>query len=160
MALPAARLARNAVYRRELAVQIFDIPTFLCPTLLRYNPYSYPFKQQQPSIYKAQRRCLHLAESKPAQVAPERLLPIQCTGCGAFAQTTSEGEPGFYTLGRKNVRAFLLGESLTDDGQNWRKQKNEVLLKALENADSELAASLNIDTTPGEATPTSKGPSS
>lgn len=154
------RLARNLPWRKELTVQTLDVPTFLCPALLSYNTSGYlrlpPFRQQRSALFKAQRRCLHSVESKPA--VPEsplkRQLPIQCTGCGAYAQTSNEKEAGFYSLSRNSVKAFLQGKDIPEDLQSRRKQEEEIVLKALQNADNELASSLNIDISP-TSSPTS-----
>lgn len=160
----SVRLARGSVWRRELAAPALDIPTFLCPALLNYNPRDYPrlphFPQQRSSLFKAQRRCLHLAQSKPSSLESpsQRALPIQCTGCGAYAQTNNEEEPGFYSLNRNAVKAFLQGEGIAEDIQLRRQQEEDILLQALQNADRELAASLNLDVSP-TTTPTSKNPS-
>lgn len=62
-------------------------------------------------------------------------LPHQCSGCGALAQTSDDEELGFYSLGRRSVKAFLYANTRqnrikSDEVQNiesLQKSKGEIL---------------------------------
>lgn len=143
------RTLRRAFRRSEFAAQSFDIPTFLCPVLLSYNPTRFnPFKRHRSLPLKAsQRRCLHMADSTllAPELSPLKLeLPILCTGCGAYAQTYDQEKPGFYTLNRKSVKDFLQGNDIS--GGSRKKEEHDIVLKALQNADSKLVESLGLET--------------
>ena len=63
------------------------------------------------------RRSNHLdaiATPSHGRLNPSQLskLPILCPGCGAFTQTISPEQPGFYGTNRKSVRALM--------GPNWQ----------------------------------------
>lgn len=147
------RLARNTIRKTEFSIQSHDIPTFLCPALLNYSPHSSTtqfrqFQRQRSSLLKVQQRCLHLDNSKvaPANPSLKLELPILCTGCGAYAQTYDEEKPGFYSLNRKSIKAFLQGKNISEISR--RREEDNLVLKSLQNADSKLVESLNIEVAP------------
>lgn len=142
------RLARNTLRKTDFAAQSFDIPTFLCPVLLSYTPtrFNRSPRQQSLPLRTGQRRCLHKVDSNTiaSEISPLKLeLPILCTGCGAYAQTYDQEKPGFYTLNRRSLKAFLQGK---DEGSRKR-EEDEIVLKALQSADSNLIESLGLDGT-------------
>lgn len=149
MAFPV-RLARNAVRKRELVLQSLNISAFLCPALLcscgfpRLNP----LQSHESSLLNPQVRCLHLEKPAPeSPLVPELpLLPLQCTGCGAYAQTDDQDNPGFFDVNRKTVKEYLLGKGFS--GNDRRRAEEEIIRKALENAPSALAESLSISLSP------------
>jgi hypothetical protein len=46
------------------------------------------------------------------------ILPRSCPGCGAFTQTISPGQAGFYTTTRKAVQAFIAWSRNTQIGSD------------------------------------------
>lgn len=60
------------------------------------------------------RRLQHTQREEPpteAEIAPDapilRRLPLQCTGCGAFTQTTEPEQAGYFRLQRKAIQEYL-----------------------------------------------------
>lgn len=87
------------------------VPLFLCPL---YHSITHvhrgQIKDAPPS--RPQQRKFHVETANPpAQSLPTPTqlleLPRSCPGCGAFAQITNAGQPGFYSANRKTVRAFI-----------------------------------------------------
>lgn len=60
-------------------------------------------------INEPQRRLLSSGPSLSAKSSEltERVLPVCCPGCGAYAQTIEPGEPGYYSKTRKQTRKLL-----------------------------------------------------
>lgn len=117
VASASSMLGRSLSMRIETR-GIIEIPSFLCPALLRPTSthrirplYSYGTSR---SVFKpSQRRLLHSEEcTKPYKDNHSPLsgitrLPQQCGGCGALSQITEAGEPGFYSLSRRSVKEYL-----------------------------------------------------
>lgn len=85
------------------------IPLFLCPSIASCTNISYGLGRRPPRPRKHQ---LHVdATTTPSHgfPTPSQLLnlPRSCPGCGAFTQTVSPGQPGFYGNNRKSVKAFI-----------------------------------------------------
>ena len=99
---------------RQVEIPTAELPTFLCPAILRSVYLQRPrYGYQQPLLQPSQHRAIHLGTSNVAEahnsdipVALER-LPTQCPGCGALTQTAFDEEPGFYSLNRRSVREFI-----------------------------------------------------
>ncbi|KAG4431243.1 hypothetical protein IFR05_013265, partial [Cadophora sp. M221] len=144
----STRIARRVV--RQVGIPLADIPTFLCPAILRTasTPLRCLHRQPQSSApapaLGSQRRKISsttpsLPKSAPAIRKPSlERLPQQCAGCGALSQTVDSEGPGFYTLTRKSVRSFLEGKTTHE-----LSAEDEVVKAALERAGSE-AANLNL----------------
>jgi genetic interactor of prohibitins 3, mitochondrial len=95
------------------------LPLYLCPAAARcqssYRP-GYATTSGAPRQHRflplGQARKLHLT-SRPAkdddadQLTPVRTLPVQCAGCGALSQTAVAGQPGYFSLDRRAVKAYL-----------------------------------------------------
>jgi hypothetical protein len=87
---------------------------FLYPALVNLG-YNLPRKPRQPCafVHRPQKRILQSSTRiGPGQIRHDSVykvtrLPRQCSGCGAFSQTSNDKEAGFYSLSRKSVRAFL-----------------------------------------------------
>lgn len=140
----STRIARRVV--RQVGIPLADIPTFLCPAILRTasTPLRCIHRQLRSSAPASQRRNItsivpgipHTANvvRKPSLDK----LPQQCAGCGALSQTVDSQGPGFYTLTRKSVKSFVEG-ILTPT----LSAEDEVVKASLERAGSE-AVSLNL----------------
>ncbi|CAG8954821.1 hypothetical protein HYFRA_00008506 [Hymenoscyphus fraxineus] len=100
---------------RTIPVAFADIPTFLCPGLLRvpHLPLSTNYSIQ---TQHSQRRFLQTSDHA-AIVEPEgqfrsrahALLPQQCPGCGALSQTAVADQAGYYNIQRRSVREYVGG---------------------------------------------------
>ncbi|CZT44206.1 uncharacterized protein RSE6_04344 [Rhynchosporium secalis] len=141
----STRIAQKVV--RQVRISLADIPTFLCPAILRTTstPLGCVYKaRQQSSTGASQRRNVTSIARDPAKILqpPRRSsiekLPKQCAGCGALSQTVDTEGAGFYTLTRKSVRGFT--EGVTTPGLS---PEDKVVKAALERAGVE-AASLNL----------------
>ncbi|KAH7356862.1 hypothetical protein BKA65DRAFT_495627 [Rhexocercosporidium sp. MPI-PUGE-AT-0058] len=144
----STRIARRVV--RQVGTPLVDIPTFLCPAILRTasTPLRCIQRQGQSSATApapgSQRRNItstatSLSKSVQAVRKPSlEKLPQQCAGCGALSQTVDSEGPGFYTLTRKSVKSFIEGHAT-----HGLSAEDEVVKAALERAGSE-AASLNL----------------
>lgn len=78
-------------------------------------------------------------------VEPQRKLarlPLQCAGCGGLSQTSFELEPGFYSLSRKSVKAYLEDPSETKGVGSA--EEEDIVNAALNNASPELLQSLGL----------------
>ena len=63
-----------------------------------------------------------------------RRLPLQCTGCGAFTQTTDAGQAGFFDLQRRAVQEYLgLIEPKARTVDEAVEEENRVIEEALSN---------------------------
>lgn len=131
-----SRLSRN--------IPVADIPTFLCPGLLRipHLPLStnYSIRPRNP-----QRRFLqtsdHTVLAEPTEhEAPEGQfrsrahahLPQQCPGCGALSQTNVPDRAGYYNIRRRTVREFIGGAVNKEEGD----REDAIVQAALANAGS------------------------
>lgn len=111
-------------------------PAFLCPIVQRTSARAWPTHTAPQSgrvswvvNRSTQRRCLSglamAAEPMPVPLvdssanstrehvdstvpcSPQRQLPLQCPGCGAFSQTVHAGQPGYFDLERQSTMAYL-----------------------------------------------------
>ena len=150
-------LARSASKADKLA--IFDLPHFLCPTLLQSRSTLVRHTIRRPlrsSSQQAHLRCLHIqsvdAPSSAANPPPALVLPQQCGGCGALSQSSDPTEPGFYTLTRKSVQSHLHNESRTS--AQSRKIEEEALEAAAGTVDSSILDALkSLDVSPRAPSP-------
>ena len=119
-------------------------PPFLCPSLASCTVISHGFgrRRSRPS-----RHLFHVdAPATPSNSfpTPPQLsdLPQSCSGCGAFAQTVSPEQPGFYSTNRKSVKAFIgrNGRCL-DEGYDG---ESEVFERVLGAADASLLAQMGL----------------
>ncbi|OBT83489.1 hypothetical protein VE02_06888 [Pseudogymnoascus sp. 03VT05] len=105
--------------RLELFAGI-DLPHFLCPALLSSTRSLTRFKASSRALQtpsqRSQKRCLSILPRASAAKDYLRLetrvpeLPQRCAGCGSFSQTSDATAPGFYTLTRRSVEAYLQEE--------------------------------------------------
>ncbi|KAK0107319.1 hypothetical protein ONS95_004013 [Cadophora gregata] len=140
----STRIARRVA--RQVVMPLAEIPTFLCPAILRTTsiPLRCTYRQSQSTSPASQRRSVSSiptiqAQGPPkARKSPLEELPQQCAGCGALSQTVDSEGPGYYTLTRKSVKTFVEGLSTQE-----LSAEDEVVKAALERAGTE-AASLNL----------------
>lgn len=98
-----------------------DLPHFLCPALLSSTRSLTRFKASSRALQtlsqRSQIRCLSILPRASAVKDYSRFenrvpeLPQRCAGCGSFSQTSDATAPGFYTLTRRSVEAYLQGEA-------------------------------------------------
>lgn len=102
MALKASRIGENFA-------SLGLVPTYLCPALLR--PLSWPSPTSK-SQARTQKRQNHvqvdaLPLERPEIVHSLLALPLQCPGCGAYTQSTSPHDAGYYSVSRKMVKSYI-----------------------------------------------------
>jgi hypothetical protein len=141
--------AYNTALRADF-IRFVELPIFLCPALSRPIHYAQKSFQSQfcKSGYAQQElpRLFHSdVHSLPQETSNNSIqnlasLPRQCAGCGAFSQTSDNGEPGFYSLGRKSVRAFLAPG--TDSKNVKRVTEREIIEASLRNLPDEAFKAL------------------
>lgn len=126
---------------RQLGGPVADIPTFLCPGILRYT--AIQAREQSTRcgnhittvVGGGQRRgTASVAVGRQVGSDAKRTvgldkLPQQCAGCGAFSQTMDQDGAGFFTLTRGSVMNFL--STVAGKGVS---EEDEVVRKALEGA--------------------------
>ena len=145
--------ARKAGLLRGLknVVPVADIPTFLCPGLLRIanlpirNCHS---RHTQLITRHATRRfmtvqAVDVGELTAATVQAQKeaakryesraqaVLPRQCPGCGALSQSVLDNEAGYYDITRRGVRKYIVGAKI--DGRE-ASEEDVIVQKALDNA--------------------------
>jgi hypothetical protein len=142
--------ARSIALRADV-LRAVELPVFLCPALASptvrkrqfHSKYTLPsFASQRPA------RLFHsVSHPLPKVSLPESIqisvrLPRQCAGCGAFSQTSDNGEPGFYSLSRRSVKEFLAPASESENAK--RLSEKEVIEAALRNLGDEAVKSLSF----------------
>lgn len=76
---------------------------------------------------------------------PAAGLPWTCPGCGAYSRADSINEPGYYSLARSSVAAYVHGES--EKTRSSEDAELRILHQALGGADQELLLKLGIEPT-------------
>ena len=84
-------------------------PLFLCPSLASWTSISRGLQRKRSKPYGHQLHLDAIATPSHGRLNTSQLsiLPSLCPGCGAFTQTVSPEQPGFYGTNRKSVRAFI-----------------------------------------------------
>lgn len=138
-------IARGLV--EKVGISVADIPTFLCPGILRVSRPIRHLHTQRPRFSTASQRrdTRSITSSSPASPptipkAPTarphatsvRRLPQQCSGCGALSQTVDKEGPGYFSLKRRAVKEYLEDSPSTGSSSEGR-----ILKEALERASSE-----------------------
>lgn len=150
---------RNLGWARPTALgaglfHVIALPIFLCPALLRSacyaqnrpfrTPFTFPRPARQQSARLSHSSSLLLPkEGQNDSIQSFVRLPRQCTGCGAFSQTSHNGEPGFYSLSRRTVRAFL--EPRNESENTKRVSEREIVETSLRSLGDEVLKSLNFN---------------
>ena len=101
-------------------------PLFLCASLASWTSIGRGLQRRRSNHYGRQLHLDAIATPSHSRLKPSQLskLPILCPGCGAFTQTISPEQPGFYGTNRKSVRAFMapnkqcLGQVENCDGES------------------------------------------
>jgi genetic interactor of prohibitins 3, mitochondrial len=150
--------ARGTALRADI-LRISELPVFLCPALARPTVRKKQFQSKYtlPS-YASQRpaRPFHsVSHSLPKETHHESIqnsirLPRQCAGCGAFSQTSDNGEPGFFSLSRRSVKEFLAPASESKSAKRFSERK--IIEASLGNLGDEALKplSFNVLAAPGE----------
>lgn len=141
MSLCTRRLGLACRLVRRIDTSVVEIPTFLCPGVLR------GFRRQavsQQSQLAAQipRRLVHCLQATTPEHAyafvPHRkaTLPLQCAGCGALSQIVDEEAAGFYSLERRSTQGYLKESNSAEE---------ELIQASLRNLDTDIIKSLGFD---------------
>lgn len=103
-------------YFTRLVAQIppskHNIYAFLCPFLSSFHPRA-GFMRRRRGCDSSSQPCRFLVQTSnaPHQPLPSPSLlldlPRTCPGCGAFTQIRDSSNPGFYSINRKSVNAFV-----------------------------------------------------
>lgn len=128
------------------------VPLFLCPAILN-TTCTITRGRFAPATSTCRQRTLH-SEVAPGDFPvdpltaeshdiPARRLPITCTGCGAFTQTTDPTQFGFIDLQAKRVKNWLYpqGRGL----KHMEKGEDDVVNAALQCLDSSQLQALDLD---------------
>lgn len=126
------------------------IPLFLCPSLASCANISHDLGRR---LSRPRRHRLHVdgtATPSHGFPTPSQLLslPRSCPGCGAFTQTVSPVQPGFYGINRKSVKAFLgCNGQLPSKGYDGESKLFEHVQEA---ADASLLSQIGLEGGGGE----------
>ena len=116
-------------------------PVFLCPVVGNLPPCLSHAKQCDIKAPRPQYKNAALVPSRGHLFASSSAflpLPLQCPGCGAFAQSTNPEHAGYYNTSRKYVKTYLAlrkaskhqeCQSETETFDKVLKNINESLLK-------------------------------
>ncbi|MCJ1372403.1 hypothetical protein MMC20_003627 [Loxospora ochrophaea] len=84
-------------------------------------------------------------------LAVERLLPWTCPGCGAFTQSESQVDAGYYSLTRRPVKAFLARQRQARNNNDT--EEKETYEQVITGADDSLLRELGLDHSPIQSPP-------
>ncbi|KAG9232291.1 hypothetical protein BJ875DRAFT_89508 [Amylocarpus encephaloides] len=147
---------------------VADIPVFLCPGLLRtrYNSTSRACSKSTPSPRRhtaSQAALLAVGTPRALESQPKSTkdyeflaqsnLPQQCPGCGALSQTILKDEAGYYNIGRKSVKHFVVVGGVSEAVSPERTVIQAALenAKALTNGAVDLSSLETLPTVPKKA---------
>ncbi|KAK1986679.1 hypothetical protein LZ30DRAFT_581513 [Colletotrichum cereale] len=154
----SSRWLRSALSIGDRAA-LGEVPVYLCPSFSAASArHSFaPAAGAHRKLPYRQRRCVHVEANTTTEAAAPpppateptlklstKKLPLQCSGCGALAQTTDAGQAGYYDLSRKAVREFLTSDSEKDAEKELR-EEDKVVDEALQNLGEEQLAQLGLD---------------
>ncbi|KAM3476007.1 hypothetical protein MY5147_003425 [Beauveria neobassiana] len=125
------------------------LPLFLCPAVDVAR--KLPVAPVRISRSIGEQRLIHTDNSAPkedletAEINSEepRKLPVACTGCGAFTQTTDSQQLGYYDVAAKRVRQWLAPPK--HELQQKSLEENEVINNVLSSMDSNQLTALGFD---------------
>jgi hypothetical protein len=125
------------------------LPVFLCPVLQR-APFHIGSPGHGPLTGRhVQSRRLHAqaavnspSEAEHLYTPKPRLLPVQCSGCGALSQTTTPGVPGYFDLQRRSVAEYL---GIAEPKPRPPRKDDEIIKSALTDADLEELKKQGVD---------------
>ena len=120
------------------------IPLFLCPLLASCTGGNPGSAQRPPSPRRHQ---LHVDVAAAASLGfpnPSQALhlPRSCPGCGALTQTVNTGQPGYYGINRKSVKAFI-GRNGQNPGNGYEGE-SKVFERVLGVADADLLSQMGL----------------
>ncbi len=130
----ASRVRNLCSQTLQTAVRVFSRPV-----IVRCEPWASRQPQQIRRLHAHQ--CQRQQEAHDVSHHHPRSLPLQCPGCGAFSQTTTPGQPGFFNLSRTATKQYL---GLPTHAPQTRPE-DQVVRDALQNADSERMRQLGLD---------------
>ncbi|KAK4454957.1 hypothetical protein QBC34DRAFT_445307 [Podospora aff. communis PSN243] len=144
----SARLLKS-VFSLERCTSPARLPVFLCPALQR-APFSIGSLGHRPLTRRhVQTRRLHAQAAAHSPSGAEhlhtpkpRLLPVQCSGCGALSQTTTPGVPGYFDLQRRSVAEYL---GIAEPKPRLPRKDDEIIKSALTDADLEELKDQGVD---------------
>lgn len=122
------------------------LPLFLCPAIgtVSLNPAS---AMKRTTIRYSQRRMNHMETTQQQETAeaietPTRKLPLACSGCGAFTQTSDENSFGFYNIESKRVRNWQYPKQI--EAKEDEVAEDEVVQGVLASMDSAQLKALGL----------------
>jgi hypothetical protein len=152
------------------------VPLFLCPAVSRPGNIVH---RRIPPVPIRQVRANHtdavIPEAAPSAAAPTetpapvvqdaaapaRRIPLTCSGCGAFTQTSDADQLGYYDLNARRVKAWLHPKKPTAKEPSAQEaEEDRIVRESLKLLDpSQLEAlGMNPDAlVPGDAAPTAPG---
>ena len=137
-----AHVARTVT---QNTVQSISIPIFLCPRLslsatwrLRLRNNWTPLRKQWYQTAAVTNPTIQSPQASTALLH----LPLQCPGCGAYAQTANPELAGFYNTSRKSVKDFLARRK--KHGSVEGTSEDDVFGQVLGNASQEVLANPGI----------------
>ncbi|KAI9158460.1 interactor of prohibitin [Paramyrothecium foliicola] len=126
------------------------LPVFLCPAA------SYPIRGAPRRILQAHRRHNHTntvvsddasaaaaaqAPSIPARDTRTRSLPLTCSGCGAFSQTSEPDQLGYFTTTSKRVKGWLYPK---EPDTRHATEEDRIVLESLKQLDPTKLEALGL----------------
>ncbi|KAK4181086.1 hypothetical protein QBC36DRAFT_318568 [Triangularia setosa] len=153
------------VFNVERPSSTSELPLYLCPAFRSLStvanaPQSRPsiphHRQNAPCQFRQLRRLHeHSGSTEYTSDAPEsttsiagtpkKILPPQCTGCGALSQTSVPDEAGYYDLSRRAVRQYLGLEKTDGIVSPTKAQQKDVVKQALSGLDLDALAKSGIN---------------
>ena len=137
-------MAHLAPTRIRNTVNSNIIPIFLCPRLLGFPKWSYWTRNKRIPLQKHQYQTSVTIPATSSLEASAALLhlPLQCPGCGAYAQTAKPEHAGYYNTSGQRVKDFLARRQKKDDANGAAEEG--LFDQVLQNASHELLADLGI----------------
>lgn len=119
-------------------------PLFVCPLLASCTNISHDLGRPRS---RPRGHLLHIdatATSSDTFPTTSQLLnlPQSCPGCGAFTQTVSPEQPGFYSTNRKSVKTFI-GRNGQCTGKGYDRE-SKVFERTLGDTDASLLGQMGL----------------
>ena len=141
-------------YLNKPSLQRWTIPVFLCSYLQSAKvSTALHTSRVTSSRCTSQRRSLHLRNGSSIKedvvppLAVVQKLPVNCPGCGAYTQTLSPQEAGYYSQTRKRLRKFLASQQ--DSGAKaWQEEEETVYSRTISGTNASLLEELGLDSDP------------
>lgn len=125
-----------------------SIPSFLCPFLVSSTGPILRNRKRHLRLRPTQTRPLHAGTAARNHVLPTPTqlleLPRSCPGCGAFSQILSPDQPGFYSINRKSVKAFVARHEQAPSSESLGKSELETFERIVSNADTSVLSQMGL----------------